>query len=484
MFNKVKLYVMTFIALLFVVAMPNNVLAVSLGNIEVFRTEANMFHGEIPITIAKDEKIKNIMVSTGNRTDYAKVLGGEFDASVVKDGEQNFIVITGKTPQETPFFTLLVSVDIGNKTLSRNFPVQFDGQITPLPPRKLSVSKVGIEKKSVTAMDITAKTEVIGSSWEKYLLWWVAGGVLAVVLFWIWWKQGKINDEDLLIIAREDKAKLPDDNWDTLLSNEDESELEAEPEMELSKLTDEPVVQNTAKDKQDRLNVKSVIKDEPAAVAHVHTTTPTKQPEVKEQPAPPQPAPQPVKQPVEKVQTTPQPAKENIKIEQKTPKPVKQAVKIVQKIPKTVKQKTEKAPPIPKQTKNVAKMVVAKADPKTDKKPVISKKEVVAKPVVEEQRGVQLPKPKQVEVKEKMPEVVSTAKPSPKPRKATSPGRLSPVIMQGDGNKPPSPVVKKASATDLAIAAELDNKEDLSIEAVMSSLEKVLEDKAKTNSSK
>ncbi|MBF0444807.1 MAG: hypothetical protein HQL68_04405 [Magnetococcales bacterium] len=419
MLNKFRLFAMAFLALIFMVAVPKNVLAVSLGEIQVFRTEANMFHGEIPVILTGDEKINKIVVSTGNRTDYAKELGAEFDASVVNDGKQKFLVITGKNPQETPFFTLLVSVDLGGSTLSRNFPVQFDGQITPLPPRKLPVSTISTTTKA-TSGALSVKTTNVEKSWERYLLWWVVGGVLGVVLFWIWWRKGTISDEDLLIIAREEKAKLPVESWETLLAADEWAEPGAVPKMEQAHSTSKQTSQKSEPDTE------AIVKgDQPVNI--------------------PQPAPE----------SAPESAPKS------APEPLPQPTQSV---------------PAATQTQSVDKTVAAKGQAVKLPKPTSAPVETATTPQV-----AAIPKPAIVAPEPtSAPPEVATPKPAPKPAKPTSSGRLSAVIMQGGGAKAtPSLVIKKDATNDVKVT---DNSgEDLSIEAVMSSLEKMLDDKNKKN---
>jgi hypothetical protein len=423
MFNILRINALALLALIFMVAMPNNVLAVSLGEIQVFRTEANMFHGEIPITLVGEEQIKKIMVSTGNRTNYAKELGAEFDATIVSDGDQKFLVITGKTPQEIPFFTLLVSIDMGSSTLSRNFPVQFDGQITPLPPRKLSVSTVAGVKITAKNIDLAAKPTTDDSSWEGYLLWWVGGGVLGFVLFWIWWRQGTLSDEDLLILAREEKAKLPVESWETLLAANEGAEPGAVPEMEQAPATEKSQI--VAKTEKNEPDTKVVVKEDQAANSHKS-------------------APQPVKQPVEVEPEAPQQKTEIV-------------LKALLKATETGSAATKAKPAVP---------VVAEEKAVKLPKP----KPVPPKPTTP---------PKVVNIPKSAPEKpvqTSIPKPAPKTSKPASSGRLSPVIMKGGSDKPTAEI-KKDVISDVMVAD--DNSDDLSMGATMSSLEQILDDNSK-----
>ncbi|MBF0195105.1 MAG: hypothetical protein HQL71_11150 [Magnetococcales bacterium] len=380
------------------VAMPKNVLAVSLGEIQVFRTEANMFHGEIPIALTDGEKVNKIMVSTGNRTNYSKELGAEFDASIVEDGEQKFLVITGKNPQETPFFTLLVSVDLTNRTVSRNYPVQFDGQITPLPPRKLEVSSVEMTKKNTEKMATTVIPSTAVKIWERYLLWWVAGGVLAVILFWIWWKQGSQSDEDLLILAREEKAKLPVESWETLLAADEEAEPGAVPQMDRASSVSTQKSQKEPQIDESKPDTEEIFTDDSAANLLKSVVEPAK-------------------------------------LTSKTPK--------------------------------VAPQVEPTIDP------------VVAQP---KPQAVKLTKPKPAPKKQiTPPSVVGTPKPAPKPSKSKPSGRLSASIMKASSTSKSSkaPTANKDATTENEDTEE--STKNLSIEAVMSSLVQVLDDKNKKN---
>ncbi len=223
---------MFIIGSLFVVALPNFGYAMTMGDIQVYNKDPNLFHGEIPITLDPKEKISKISVTTGNRTDYAIELLGKFKSMVVNDDGQKILVITGKAPQETEFFTLLISIDLGGHTLNRNFPVHMDGLITPMPPRKLPDAM----SQKVVPDEIVVKSRAKQNSgdWFWQWLWWIVGAVLAVMLFWIWWSQGLRSDEDLLIKARENSSKLPSESWESLMSNDDGAEAAVAPVVELS----------------------------------------------------------------------------------------------------------------------------------------------------------------------------------------------------------------------------------------------------------
>ncbi|MBF0358520.1 MAG: hypothetical protein HQL70_07915 [Magnetococcales bacterium] len=210
---------------LFMVVLPNFGSAMTMGDIKVYNKDPNLFHGEVPITLEPSEKISKISVTTGNRTDYAVELLGKFKSMVVDDDGQKILVITGRAPQEVEFFTLLVSIDLGGRTINRNFPVHMDGLITPLPPRKLSEA-VSLKVEPVE-LAVKSRAEQNSGDWLWPLLWWVVGAVLAVMLFWIWWSQGLRSDEDILIKARESRSKLPSESWESLMSNDDEPDAAA-----------------------------------------------------------------------------------------------------------------------------------------------------------------------------------------------------------------------------------------------------------------
>jgi hypothetical protein len=225
--KRVKIVALFMVMFLCGVGQAKVASAFIMGEIQVFSKKADLFHAEIPIELATGEQIKRVLVTIGDRTDYAIKSASQLKSTVVKEDTQSFLIITGNTPQETPFFTLLVQIDLANRTLHRNFSVHLDGIVTPLPARKSAAAvKVGVKN-----IEPASKASTSAGRDAIYWLWWLIGAILAGALFWVWRSQGPSSDEDMLTIAKEADSKHQADNWDPIFSADEEPEPEPEPDM-------------------------------------------------------------------------------------------------------------------------------------------------------------------------------------------------------------------------------------------------------------
>ncbi len=216
-FKMIALFVL---GLVLSVAQVSTAAAVTMGDIHVYSKTTEQFHAEIPLQVKTGEKIGKIRVTTGDRTDYALQSATDLQSSLVKEGVEQVLVITGKPPAETPFFTLLVAMDLADRTLQRNYSVHLDGVVTPLPTQ--AQEQAAAAMKAATGGTTPATQSEAGGKGVLYWLLWLGGAVLAAGLFWVWRSQGPKSDENLLTQAKQADSQREVKSWEPLFPPEKE----------------------------------------------------------------------------------------------------------------------------------------------------------------------------------------------------------------------------------------------------------------------
>ena len=218
--NNIKIGILFIMALLSGVAQPKPALAMTLGDIQAFNKNSDGFHAEIPIKLLQGEKIKKVWAATGSQTNYSPSSATKINSTVTGKGLQQLLILSGKIPGKTPFFTLLVQIDLGDRSLYRNFPIYLNGSPQPLHVQKLTDTVARQTTDAVAATATSTETESPGF----YGLWWIIGATVAAALFWVWWSQGPRNDEELLAMVKGNPSELSAEDFQPIFSDEEEDD--------------------------------------------------------------------------------------------------------------------------------------------------------------------------------------------------------------------------------------------------------------------
>ncbi len=130
---------------LFLVLGATRALAVALGNIEVTSHLGEPFHAEVPLHLAKGERITSVFVEPASPSEY-RILEVYRDPAlnvirtdIKNDARGARVELSSDSPIEAPFFNLVLKVRHGHATHFKKFPIFLDlpqarpAAVKPLP---------------------------------------------------------------------------------------------------------------------------------------------------------------------------------------------------------------------------------------------------------------------------------------------------------------------------------------------------------------
>ncbi|MBF0455807.1 MAG: hypothetical protein HQL72_13460 [Magnetococcales bacterium] len=214
--SRVKNFAFVVMGLLAGLGYPELGWTLTLGQLRVVSHDSRMFHAEIPVALAEGEQIQEIWATSGSQTEYEPEPTDEIDGLMIGEEGERLLIFTGKPPSNQDFFTLLVRIDLNDRSLYRNFPVHLDatppveatsnnekGHPPSTPSRVLSgevvdqVKKIDrpvvVEKEiPVAKHPAPAPAPADPIDQKKNMLSRILvllASLLVGLVFWIWWRQ-------------------------------------------------------------------------------------------------------------------------------------------------------------------------------------------------------------------------------------------------------------------------------------------------------
>ncbi len=173
---------------LFLVLGATRALAVALGNIEVTSHLGEPFHAEVPLHLAKGERITSVFVEPASPSEY-RILEVYRDPAlnvirtdIKNDARGARVELSSDSPIEAPFFNLVLKVRHGHATHFKKFPIFLDlpearpAAVKPLPtvsavkPQE-QATEAGVAAGGATAAAAAQPKETEAPAFKPYDGW-------------------------------------------------------------------------------------------------------------------------------------------------------------------------------------------------------------------------------------------------------------------------------------------------------------------------
>ena len=173
---------------LFLVLGATRALAVALGNIEVTSHLGEPFHAEVPLHLAKGERITSVFVEPASPSEY-RILEVYRDPAlnvirtdIKNDARGARVELSSDSPIEAPFFNLVLKVRHGHATHFKKFPIFLDlpearpAAVKPLPtvsavkPQE-QATEAGVAAGGATAAAAAQPKETAAPAFKPYDGW-------------------------------------------------------------------------------------------------------------------------------------------------------------------------------------------------------------------------------------------------------------------------------------------------------------------------